>query len=87
MAASGGAGEPGLSHEGAGSQAAEDRPTFTKKLATTRLTARTADYPGPRLITRITGISLRAPTRRATAMAPAQGVGAATAAILQDACH
>ena len=57
-------------------EAAEDRSTFTKKLPTTRLTARTADYPGPRLITRITGISLRAPTRRASAMAPAQGDGA-----------
>jgi hypothetical protein len=27
MAASGGTGEPGISHEGAGSQAAEDRPS------------------------------------------------------------
>ena len=87
MAASGGTGEPGISHEGAGSQAAEDRPTFTKKLATTRLTARTADYPGPRLITRITGISLRTPTRRASHGPGAGRRRAATAAILQDACH
>ena len=42
MAASGGTGEPGISNEGAGLQAADDRPTFTKKLATTSLTARTA---------------------------------------------
>ena len=45
MAASGGTGEPSISNEGAGSQAAEDRPTFTKKLAATRLTARTPIIP------------------------------------------